>query len=68
MSIYEREKYRLLQTDKLLDYKRKFGMSKPTEDFADNFADIILGRVNPNGTENYRNKIEFIENLISKYE
>lgn len=68
MSIYEREQYELLQSDFILDYYREFWMSKPTEDFSDNFANIILGRVDPNGTENYRNKIKFIRDLISKYE
>ena len=68
LSVYEREQYRALQTDSILDYHREYWMSEPIEDFADNFANIILGRVNPNGTENYRKKIEFIENIISKYE
>lgn len=39
-------------------------MTKPTEDFADNFANIILKRVDRNGTENYRNKIDFINKIL----
>ena len=64
MSDNQREEYKELQTNNIVDYFQEYSMKNEAEDFADNFASIILNRVNRNGTENYRKKIDFINELL----
>lgn len=68
LSYDEREQYRALQTDDRADYYRDYSMTDVEEDFADNFANIMLGRDWLNKSDEYRAKQQFIRDLISKYE
>ena len=63
MTEEQREEYKTLQTDNIDDYFRKYSMKNEAEDFADNFANIML-REEYNKSEVYDKKIDFINELL----